>query len=1096
MKKQDMHKVLQRGSLMVEALALLGLITMVTPVMYKKAAERTTELQDINIATQMRTLNEALDNYVRNNYNDVKTLVDNGDYKIVSATDSSNDIVKGVNAYLPSGFNLSQSKYFDANNLKFSIKREDDTDLSGNERSVYTTAVLAPSLNPITFNRASKIASMIGINGGTIKETKFEGAQGAWSADPSTWFGVTSANLKTGSLMSISNEAIAESAAADTSKLLYRVNDGDSVKNTMETNLLMGSKDIEQIGALFGQGGELTIGSDATNNSLIVKGAANISSTLKVTGETTLANTSVEGTLGVTGDTTLSKLTAGETTLANTSVEGTLGVTGTTTLANTSVTGTLGVTGATTLDSTLNVTGDTTLSKLSAGETDLTSLAVANDATVGGNLTIGGTLISNNLHAKTKLTVGGEDPDNPSVMTVDSNTFNVENSAGSINLGSSKFEVAHSSGNKVTINEEDLTAYAGTSSDGSAAKLQLKNTGTVKLTGNTGSLNIGEKIYNAKNNRSHIAMGGKNGGEIGVTIDRLVSGKWHDSVYLKNFTVNDDDSVTENGSLVIDFDKLNLKHGVTELKMQENGDGSDEVAISVHGRDILSSFADIIAGSTTLASPTQQANIDLQMNTISARSSNFYLDGGGLAIGENLTESGGNRNNPITNPLTAQSNQKVIISRNGYIELAPPSEYGTSGANDGTKAGFIRARRLVSDIPYYNHEHFQGATYDGYEVEHPYDYYQVNPAYTSIMNDIKLASRGGARLSDILSDYIIKGIYVGDNTYHAGYSKDEGFDIENKWVSGLNSDALIWDVIPIEKGAVKSDVIKANDVTGNTSCAPIDQTGDTPNPNCTIYSCQTADCVASPWMGFVPKPQCPEHYLAVVTNNPIRWRMSEVYYLYNDGSNDLATLTDQKAYNIIIKDLKSQMDEGDPQPADTERFSYYFKKHNDPKEAFFSIEEAEGNTPHTHKTSATPITFQTNTWLNSSVSPHISSDGGVDGWHVLMGFLYKPNDYAELLADTGLDGADSESIHWNIFPVYAHEMASIVTTYCAFAPTAGNRWDSDNTESPVLNYNQLNSNTFRDPNLLNREPVNGTTGKGEGWAKQVNDPSLPYDDAW
>ena len=252
-------------------------------------------------------------------------------------------------------------------------------------------------------------------------------------------------------------------------------------------------------------------------------------------------------------------------------------------------------------------------------------------------------------------------------------------------------------------------------------------------------------------------------------------------------------------------------------------------------------------------------------------------------------------------------------------------------------------------------------------------------------------------------------------------------------------------------------------------------------------------------MGFVPKPQCPEHYLAVVTNNPIRWRMSEVYYLSdnnNDGLNDLETFTDVKDYNIIIKDLKSQMDGSDTQPTADERFSYYFKKHHNPKEAFFSIEETATTTdPHTHKTSATPITFQTNTWLNSSVSPHISSDGSVDGWHILMGFLYKPNDYATLLEDTGLAGADPEAIHWNIFPVYAHEMASIVTTYCAFAPTYG-KWDSDNIESPVLNYNQLNSNTFRDPNTLDREPVNGTTGKGKGWAKQVNDPSLPYDDAW
>jgi hypothetical protein len=38
-----MKDSMQKGSLMVEALALLALITMVTPILYKKSAERTIE---------------------------------------------------------------------------------------------------------------------------------------------------------------------------------------------------------------------------------------------------------------------------------------------------------------------------------------------------------------------------------------------------------------------------------------------------------------------------------------------------------------------------------------------------------------------------------------------------------------------------------------------------------------------------------------------------------------------------------------------------------------------------------------------------------------------------------------------------------------------------------------------------------------------------------------------------------------------------------------------------------------------------------------------------------------------------------------------
>ena len=60
---------------------------------------------------------------------------------------------------------------------------------------------------------------------------------------------------------------------------------------------------------------------------------------------------------------------------------------------------------------------------------------------------------------------------------------------------------------------------------------------------------------------------------------------------------------------------------------------------------------------------------------------------------------------------------------------------------------------------------FDGYDYKGNTPDNEFDYYQVNPAYPSVIHDIKLTTRGGARLSDILPDFINKGIYVLDNTY-------------------------------------------------------------------------------------------------------------------------------------------------------------------------------------------------------------------------------------------------------------------------------------------------------------------------------------------
>lgn len=1097
MKKQDMYKVLQRGSLMVEALALLGLITMVTPVMYKKAAERTTELQDINIATQMRTLNEALDNYVRNNYEKVKTLVNVGTPKIVAATDASSDIVKGVNAYLPSGFNLSQSKYFDADKLKFSIKREDDTDMSGKVRSVYTTAVLAPSLNPIKFNRASKIASMVGINGGTIKGTKFEGAQGAWSADPSTWFSVAPADLKTGSLMSISNEAIAEGTQADTSKMLYRVDDGDDTKNTMETKLLMGSNNIEQIGALFGQGGTLTIGSNDTNN-LIVKGMAEITNTITAPkGEINNVVTSdldVNGNADITGTTKTKSLTVDDsaTVTNNLDIE-----TGNVTVK----TGGLAVN-----------TGETSLKKLSAGDTDLTSLIVINntqtgtldvlgkatigsgsgvmlevkgDADVTGTLTVD-TLEADNLHANEKLTVG---PGGPSYLKADSSGFWAQGSTANV-----KLEV-DTKIRGYTANEEmllsDHTAKLVTKASGEGAE----EVGFLAKSAKEGDSNEYAKMQVNENNFVNVTNNSA----------RMQVG---DGNYL-NIAAGAASMTTTNGSVAIGSSGITANYGGLNRLDIGTSDSTLSSANNASKLSLTSNGFSLTHGSESF--------VKTDDDVLAIKSKNMIVDANGMVLG-NLPVSAGDGYFDVDGMWVDEdkdANNKVVISRKGYINLVSPNN--AKGAK--VESGFIRARRLVSDVRYpeyldtdENVDLFSAGTADG-DAPIKYKYYEVNPAYTSVMNDIKLASRGGARLSDILPDYVIKGIYVADNTYHAGSHehKDEDDEYTNEKVTYWG-DALNWEEIEIVNGAPKDGIIDDGDTSTNR------QTMCTGEGECKIYSCESTNCVASPWMGFIPLPQCPAGYQAVVTSNPIRWRMSEVYYLNDEAAAwdkdaieaDTDSSGDRKNYAMAVSDLNTYPD-GRGEEGDEEgviRFRNYFSKHTDPLSAHFKISDATAtaDTPHTHDVSAKPITFQTNTWLNSSVSPHIVDDK-IEGWHMLMGFLYTPGDYSNLLKNLGYvgDTIDADAIYWNIFPVYAQEMASIVTTYCSFNRRDENleddlggmgwKWNAGSEDSPVLNYDQLDPNYYRDPNSYDRNPTKGGDG-GYNWSDTVNDPTLPYNDAW
>ena len=64
----------ERGTLLVEALAMLGLIAMVTPTLYKKSAERMQEIQDINIASQARTMNSVIEAMMKANVTDLLTM--------------------------------------------------------------------------------------------------------------------------------------------------------------------------------------------------------------------------------------------------------------------------------------------------------------------------------------------------------------------------------------------------------------------------------------------------------------------------------------------------------------------------------------------------------------------------------------------------------------------------------------------------------------------------------------------------------------------------------------------------------------------------------------------------------------------------------------------------------------------------------------------------------------------------------------------------------------------------------------------------------------------------------------------------------------
>ncbi len=205
-----------------------------------------------------------------------------------------------------------------------------------------------------------------------------------------------------------------------------------------------------------------------------------------------------------------------------------------------------------------------------------------------------------------------------------------------------------------------------------------------------------------------------------------------------------------------------------------------------------------------------------------------------------------------------------IYIRKGLIDIVPDSSQSNAGfkdqnnptvyqigantADDGM--GVIRASRLVANnvttsgkrvmVP----EFFDNtiySEYNGADGTTRYDTYMVNPAYTSVMNDIKLVSRGGARLSDILPVFITKGIYTAVNNYgESAFNKSDFSDGSGLYI---NSDNIL--------------NIKTCPSTNPNSCP-----NDINEP-------------ASPIIGLVPLPQCPPGYARMITVTPANIRMAE-----------------------------------------------------------------------------------------------------------------------------------------------------------------------------------------------------------------------------
>jgi len=239
----------QRGTLLVEAIAMLGLIALVTPTLYKKSAERLQEIQDINTASQARTMNSIVETFVKSNYGGlvVATLGATGKTVELLYEDGTSGCPSGstcydigYSAYVPFGYSPGDIKNYEPPRVYVH-----------SDQSALTTYIVYSTMQSPGKKRAARIASLVGSNGGMLSKTfgsaegssVIYGTGGAWELDEDM---VSEINLDTSSvadnsLVVTSTEPI-NMSDLDSEKFLYRVppDDGTYFHNTMVTDLYLG----------------------------------------------------------------------------------------------------------------------------------------------------------------------------------------------------------------------------------------------------------------------------------------------------------------------------------------------------------------------------------------------------------------------------------------------------------------------------------------------------------------------------------------------------------------------------------------------------------------------------------------------------------------------------------------------------------------------------------------------------------------------------------------------------------------------------------------------------------------------------------------
>ncbi len=783
----------ERGALMIEAIALLGLMTMMSPMVVRQTADRTAEMEEVAIAGQMKEIKDALSNWIEANYQEKAKEFSAGNKVDESFAVSAADLAPYLPATYLNGNQFRGNKLVDGFDVGVraqctEVSKDDGTECTaanncyeldggavkaipaGAKCSRYkmTGVVLSKSDNneEIDDRRASRIASMIGADGGYMRTKKLVeslygsssggsgsnpdgavpemqkivGSQGMWEGDVTKYIPGVSTNI--GGKVA----ATTIFSSGFSGDYLYRKKvDGLPGANSMFTDLDMGGATecegdgchkINNAGGLEVVGGKILIRSQNTNDD---QGISSGDAFAKIALATDNSHMHVSDSINLSVGASISGNSVnGGTQISLRNGTARMSVYDGTALLGTNTSATYLQTNTSGFQLFSGRGGGEVISKKGSDGYGTLNLQVSSGpygygASIG-NHTLGATtaIKMRGGYANTSVNIAINNGVSYMNLTQRDLTANISNDASTMFLDNEVMEVF--------IGKETDSLHSSFALQRDLAELSINGTASTYL-----DTERAETIVN--NGDSSFALHAVDGFTVNIGRDDGDMPEHHMAFNEEGLTLHSTEAVTKtSASYSAEFRKGH------KISFNTTGEAWSEQLAAIA---MVNATAE---RGKAIAIVSGDVDEDLPLLSFygnSGRISGVFFQPERLKDGEGIIQDRAS--------LGVDGNTgKTDGIRDGYVssKIDLPNKNKTTNNFDATTASvYINFKESNKQAPYFSH-------YDR-DLKF-YDKFRVDPAFVSVMNDIKITSRGGARLSEALPNYILKGIYELSNSYGSG----------------------------------------------------------------------------------------------------------------------------------------------------------------------------------------------------------------------------------------------------------------------------------------------------------------------------------------